>query len=186
LEALEQRLVHGGAQPGLAAHAAPVSSAPKVDSAAPITPPAPARSAPTPAAAPTPTPAETPVAEIPRPAKVKNRSQRTGTPGSATEAWTAFLLELKAKSASLADILERRGRLAQISGNQAVIQLARLAAGERDMIMDKRNARACTQAFSRAMGQDMRLELQDEAQAAEWQEDSFTAEVVRRFDGRVD
>ncbi|MFT4648021.1 MAG: DNA polymerase-3 subunit gamma/tau [Planctomycetota bacterium] len=192
LEGLERRLIQGGAQPGLSASSAPavqVHTTAPVQQVQPAIQQAPIPKAPAQAAAPAPAP--TPVAqaepatqEIPRPAKKK--VQRTGTPGSAAQAWEAFLVELKAKSGSLADILVRRGRLAQISGNQAVIQLTRLAAGERDMIMDKRNARACTQAFSAAMGQDMRLDLQDEEQAAEWQKDTFTAEVVRRFDGRVD
>ncbi|MDF1838459.1 MAG: DNA polymerase III subunit gamma/tau [Planctomycetota bacterium] len=190
LEGLERRLVQGGAQPDSAAPPAGRAQA-AAPAQTPIAAAAPAQ--PAPAAAPqfnAPTPApqpdrtEPPIQEIPRPAKA--RAQRTGTPGSASQAWDAFLLELKAKSASLADILERRGRLAQISGNQAVIQLTRIASGEREMIMDRRNARACTQAFSEAMGQDMRLHMQDEAQAAEWQKDEFTADVVRRFEGRVD
>jgi len=199
LEGLERRLLQGGAQPGLAAQAAPapspasraVASAPASVPAQPATQAAPASQVPSreipqapqviPAAAPK---AEMSGQEIPRPAKP--RATRTGTPGSAAQAWDAFLLELKAKSASLADIMERRGRLAQISGDRAVIQLTRLADGERDMVMDRRNARACTLAFSEAMGQDMQLDLQDAAQSAEWQKDEFTSEVVRRFDGRVD
>ncbi len=197
LEGLERRLLQGGAQPGFAAQSTPAQAPPPqpaVVSQAASKPVAPKQEATpesnrdvAPASQVSATPAskpETPTKEIPRPAKRK--ANRTGTPGSAAQAWDAFLLELKAKSSSLADIMERRGRLAQIGDKRAVIQLSRLADGERDMIMDRRNTRVCTMAMSEAMGQEMQLDLQDEAQAAEWQEDEFTSEVVRRFEGRVD
>jgi hypothetical protein len=105
---------------------------------------------------------------------------------STADAWAGFLAELESQSASLADLLTRRGTLVQYGGGRAVVQLKGLGDGERATIQDGRNQRTCTRAFSAAVGRGVEVELQDAAAAAPGSEDAFTERVRGLFGGRIE
>ena len=54
------------------------------------------------------------------------------------------------------------------------------------MVQDRRNQRACSKAFSRAVGREVTVTLQDAAAAAPSSQDPFTKKVVDLFHGRVE
>lgn len=106
--------------------------------------------------------------------------------GSVAETWEAFLAEVRQKAQSLADVLVRRARLAHLGGGRAVIELARLNDHERALLFDRRNRRTLQTLLEQITGESITLDLQDQAQVGDWSEDRFTADVVQRFEGRVE
>jgi DNA polymerase III subunit gamma/tau len=174
LLALEQRLQAGGANGAAAPAGAPTAHAP----AAAAPPPQQQRQQPAPVSAPAPTSASP---EEPRQA-VPPRVRTNST----ADAWKGFLDQLATGAAALADILSRRGKLVQYSGGRALVQLSGMFDEEKQIAFDKRNLRACTKAFSQAVGQEVDVVVEDTSATAPGSEDNFTQQVADLFEGRIE
>ncbi len=149
LEVLEQTLTGGpGARPAAVspAHASPAGRAgaePAVGSA-PVLPVA------------TKAPAASPASAARLPAV---RAPEARTPASAS--WEGFLAELGRGRAALAALFARHGAgiLEATADGHLRLRLAGLAPEETRLVNDKRNQRACEEAYSRAFGRPFALEL---------------------------
>jgi hypothetical protein len=103
-----------------------------------------------------------------------------------TDSWQSFLTELREQASSLADVIERRGKLRELASGRAVVQLIELREDERLLIEDKRNRSLCSKAFTKALGSPVDVDLQDAGKARPAAQDSFTSEVTDLFQGRVE
>jgi len=141
LEALERRLA--GAQPPPAAPRASVATAAPTPatSPAPAAPSAPQRSEPVPPPAPATTPAGT--------------------------GFEGFLAELARTHGALATLFRKHGASALRDGGEGRVRLqfASLAPAEQLLVGDRRNLRACEQAYGRAFARTVTFELGGEASA---------------------
>ncbi len=165
LEALEARL---GTSGGAAAPAAPSA--------------APARTSP--AATPAAGRADRPAAPAPAsaPAAPASRAVRS----SVAEAWKALLADLAQRLPSLGEVLERRGRMVELTAERAVVHCEDLREGERALVSDGRNRKRCSQALSALLDRPVEVELVDVAAVPSGDQDDFTGQVADLFGGRIE
>jgi DNA polymerase-3 subunit gamma/tau len=104
----------------------------------------------------------------------------------ANDAWADCLRTLQSQYSALADLLQRRGKLAEESAGRAIVKLARLSADERLLVTDARNVRACAQALSKALGRSVDVVLEPAAPEAPAPKDPFTTRVTDLFGGRIE
>lgn len=170
LTALESRLAPGTIVPAAARAAMPAQSAPGQHSPAPVTDreTASARSAAT---------------ESPERTIATNRAART----SASEAWTAFLVELKQQAATLGEVLENSGELVDFTPERVVIRIARLREVDRPIVMERRNQKKCERIFSQLLGGtvEVRIETAEQTRGG-GEDDPFTNTIKRTFEGRLE
>ncbi|MDP6763770.1 MAG: DNA polymerase III subunit gamma/tau [Planctomycetota bacterium] len=166
LEALEARL--GGAQAPVGAPAAAAAAAP----AQPAPPAAPARRG---SGSPETVRAARPAAPAPR-----------AVHSSVAETWKALLAELAERLPSLAEVLERRGRLVELDTERAVVHCDGLRAPERALVSDERNRKRCSQALSGLLERPIEVELVDLAGVPAGEQDDFTGQVADLFGGRIE
>ncbi len=181
LEGLEARLGGaGGPAPAPIAAGAPAATrqpaapAPEprraAPTAAPVQPPASA-------AAPAPTPAPQAAAPAARPT------------GDGPAALPEIVAALRERQPSLADLIDRRGRLERSGGGQRLV-LGDLQGDDARLAGDRRNQRAIERALSGTMpGTLLVVDANapaDEPQAPPAPTDPFTSEVVDMFDGRIE
>jgi DNA polymerase-3 subunit gamma/tau len=138
-----------------------------------------------------PAPADPRRAAAPAPPPAAQRERRPAAVGNArgvtkTDSWQSFLTELREQASSLADVIERRGKLRELASGRAVVQLIELREDERLLIEDKRNRSLCSKAFTKALGSPVDVDLQDAGKARPAAQDSFTSEVTDLFQGRVE
>ena len=105
---------------------------------------------------------------------------------SVSDAWQGFLAELEVASASLQDVIQRRGRLAEFQGGQATIKMTGMQEEERVLVQSKRNVRTCSRAFSKALGREIEVVFEDTVSTRPGTEDPFTTEVKDLFQGRIE
>jgi DNA polymerase III subunit gamma/tau len=117
-------------------------------------------------------------------AHLSNDRPRPMIAGNA-DAWQRFLEKLAASSSSLAETLRARGKLADLAQGRAVIQLTNLREHERALVLDARNQRACTHAFTELLGTPTQVTLEDQV-AVRQVRDAFTGKVAEMFDGRIE
>jgi hypothetical protein len=96
-----------------------------------------------------------------------------------------FLETLAESSSSLADTFRARGKLADLAGGRAVVQLSNLREHERAQVHDARSQRAASAAFTKALGAPCTVVLEDQTQVRA-QKDAYTAKVAELFDGRIE
>ena len=176
LLALEARL---GEAPPRAAAPAPVASTPELVRAPAPAPPAPPRSE---AAAP-PTSATAPPAAASSPSTAS-----TGyTPPTTTrDIWNAVLKTLQAKQGALAELLDQRGRLDEVTQTKVRLHLELGSDADRRMVEGKRNMSALARAFAQALGRDVEVEFANRAVPPPPAKDEFTQEVADLFGGMVE
>jgi DNA polymerase-3 subunit gamma/tau len=160
LEALEARL---GTSGGAAAPSA-----------------APARSSPS--ATPAPGRADRAAAPDPAPAAPASRALHS----SVAEAWKALLADLAQRLPSLGEVLERRGRMVELTEERAVVHCEGLREGERALMSDGRNRKRCSQALSALLDRPIEVELVDVAAVPSGDQDEFTGQVADLFGGRIE
>jgi DNA polymerase-3 subunit gamma/tau len=152
----------------------PVTPAPVATAAAPAPPPV---RVPAPAGATArPLPPPTPAA---RPAPAARERGPQGV-------WGKVLTELAQTHAPAADVLKRRGSLAETSGARATVQLQRLLEPERAVLADS-SLRATLEALlGAALARPVQLVLDDPATRAAGSNDPFTREVAELFGGLIE
>ena len=185
LLALEARLGDVSARPVATNTAAPAQSQAQVRQAA--VPPAPQPSSSTPAAAPPvqsrPTapaasPAPTPTATDSSPAKP--------VPTTTREIWFEVLNLLKVKQGALSELLEKRGRLDELTQTSANLHFEMASEGDRRMVTGKRNLSAITRAFKEVIGREVELNFGERVAPPPAKKDEYTQEVADMFGGFVE
>ncbi|MAF65143.1 MAG: DNA polymerase III, subunit gamma and tau [Planctomycetes bacterium] len=166
LEALEARL--GGAEGGGGGLPPPARKPPAAASRS-----APAASAPASRSAPV---ASDSAATRPP------RGVQTGV----AEAWKALLDELAQRLPSLGEVLERRGRLVEMTADRAVVHCDGLREAERVLVSDDRNRKRCSQALSDLLDRTVEVDLVDLAAVPSGDQDDFTGQVADLFGGRIE
>ena len=139
---------------------------------------------PTTSAAPTPRPAAGPAAgaSAPGPAAARHAAD-----------WAAFLAELGKSRAALAELFARLGAgvLEGESEGRLRLRLAGLSQEDQRLVSDKRNQRACEEAWAKVSGRALSLELVSGGAPAPGVaerpgKDSMTQRVMHQFDGTVE
>jgi len=105
---------------------------------------------------------------------------------STSEAWTLFLAQLASAAPSLAEVLERGGRLVEIGPGRALVRCDGLGDAERALIADARNRRRCAQVFSSLLGEQVELRIEDGAEVRPGVQDPYTRSVADLFGGRIE
>jgi len=186
LLALEARL---GEAPPRAAAATPAAAPPAA--APPASAPAPVASVPVPERAPAPAPPRTEAASMPppppsQPAPASGSASYT-PPTTTRDLWSTVLETLRAKQGALAELLEQRGRLDEVTETKARLHLELGSDADRRMVEGKRNLSALTRAFGQALGREVEVEFSNRAAAAPAPaKDEFTQEVADLFGGMVE
>jgi DNA polymerase-3 subunit gamma/tau len=167
---------------------APASAPPPPPaSAAPIPPPAP--KPPVPASPPPPAPAR-PAA--PAPARALPPATPAARPAPAARerapqgVWGNLLAELAKTHAEAAEVLKRRGTLAETTGSRATIQLQRLLEPERALLADSALRATLEALLARSLARPVQLVLDDPATRAAGSSDPFTREVAELFGGLIE
>ena len=93
---------------------------------------------------------------------------------------------LKEKQGALAELLDRRGRLDEVSETEARLHLELGSDADRRMVEGKRNLAALTRAFTAALGREVQVVFGQRAAAPAPAKDSFTQEVADLFGGQVE
>jgi len=123
----------------------------------------------------------------PRPAPSRARQDAATVKTNSThDLWAGFLSVLGQKASALGDIFVRRGRLLRLDQSDVRVQLSGMSADERLMVQDARNARLVSEAFGRALGREVLVELEDAELAGPGASDEFTRDVQTLFDGRIE
>ena len=188
LEALEARLgaVPAGARPAAAssmaaAPAAPTPTGPALSATAQIS--AAQISAAQISAAPAPT-APAPTAPAPTAPAPTAPSAPLSDP---KQLWPRLLEELGTHSASLQLMLRQRGRLAELSGGVAKIQLTNPAPEERALLDNPRTHKLLQALLTRLLGRDCQAQFDEPSRApVRKEQDRFTGEVSQLFGGRIE
>ena len=196
------------APPAHASAAASTEPRPAAEAARPPAAQPPLTPAPAPAPAPSPTasfaaetrppdlrpPVAPPAARAPAPAAVRPLPPPTSPARPAPAArergpqgtWGKLLTELAKTHAQAAEVLKRRGTLAETAGSRATIQLQRLLEPERAVLADG-TVRATLEALlSSALARQVQLVLDDPATRAAGSSDPFTREVAELFGGLIE
>jgi DNA polymerase-3 subunit gamma/tau len=177
LAALEERVARGApARPSAAPSAAP-SAVPLAGGEVSYELPRQAPPAATPPA---------PVAGAAGPAPGGTAARPRLTTNSTADAWQAFLTELDSRSASLADILRRRGTLVRFGEREAAVKLAALSESERAVTSDRRNQRVVSKVFGDVVGRPIEVALEDHNAQGKLPADPFASEIAQLFDGRIE
>jgi len=101
------------------------------------------------------------------------------------DAWERFLDALAKTSASLADTLRLRGKLADLTNGRALVQLANLREAERLAVNDELNRKKCSSVFSAVVGTPTNVVLEDQS-VAKKSRDAYTGKVAELFGGRIE
>ncbi|MEY2785143.1 MAG: hypothetical protein RL277_1353 [Planctomycetota bacterium] len=174
LEALEARL---GSAPAVARPTAPPAPAASSSMAAALAAPTPTGPAPA-ATAQTPT-AQTPAAPAPTALSAPLTDPK--------QLWPRLLEELGTHSASLQLMLRQRGRLAELSGGVAKIQLTNPAPEERALLDNPRTHKLLQALLTRLLGRDCQAQFDEPSRApVRKEQDRFTGEVSQLFGGRIE
>jgi DNA polymerase-3 subunit gamma/tau len=184
LEALEARL---GSAPAVARPTAPPAPAASSSMAAALAAPTPTGPAPA-ATAQTPT-AQSPTAQTPT-AQTPAAPAPTALSAPLTDPkqlWPRLLEELGTHSASLQLMLRQRGRLAELSGGVAKIQLTNPAPEERALLDNPRTHKLLQALLTRLLGRDCQAQFDEPSRApVRKEQDRFTGEVSQLFGGRIE
>ena len=179
LEALEARL---GSAPAVARPTAPPAPAASSSMAAALAAPTPTGPAPA-ATAQTPT-AQSPTAQTPAAPAPTALSAPLTDP---KQLWPRLLEELGTHSASLQLMLRQRGRLAELSGGVAKIQLTNPAPEERALLDNPRTHKLLQALLTRLLGRDCQAQFDEPSRApVRKEQDRFTGEVSQLFGGRIE
>jgi DNA polymerase-3 subunit gamma/tau len=179
LEALEARL---GSAPAVARPTAPPAPAASSSMAAALAAPTPTGPAPA-ATAQSPT-AQSPTAQIPAAPAPTALSAPLTDP---KQLWPRLLEELGTHSASLQLMLRQRGRLAELSGGVAKIQLTNPAPEERALLDNPRTHKLLQALLTRLLGRDCQAQFDEPSRApVRKEQDRFTGEVSQLFGGRIE
>jgi DNA polymerase-3 subunit gamma/tau len=101
--------------------------------------------------------------------------------------WPSLLEELGAQSASLEVLLRQRGRLAELSGGYARIQLTNPTPQERALIDNPRTQKLLQTLLTRLLGRDCQAKFDEPSRApVRREQDRFTGEVSQLFGGRIE
>ncbi len=181
LLALEARL--GEAPPPTSGPSEVRATAPKAPaSAEPVR-----ASAPAPAPRPTPTPTSAPTsAPAPQAQPTESKSGVYTPPVTNRDTWELVLKTLKEKHGALAELLETRGRLDEVTETQALLHLELGSDADRRMVEGKRNKSALTRAFSQALGREVAIEFGSRVAVKAPEKDPFTEDVASLFGGKVE
>ncbi len=155
----------------------PAASAPSIPPASSAPPPASA-AAPAPRSVPAPAPRAMP------PARPAAPGRPSATPGSGV--WGTLLTELAKTHAEAAEVLRRRGHLAETAGARTTITLQRTLDAERALLADPSLRGAIEAHLSRLLGRPTQLVLDDPATRAAGSSDPFTREVAELFGGLIE
>jgi hypothetical protein len=102
------------------------------------------------------------------------------------EAWQRFLEELARRTRTVADVLERRGRLVDLGGGRALVKLTGLRDDERLVIAEPRTKKTCSAAFAELFGEPIEVVLEDASAVRPGRDDQFTRQVADLFQGRIE
>jgi hypothetical protein len=101
--------------------------------------------------------------------------------------WPRLLEELGTHSASLQLMLRQRGRLAELSGGVAKIQLTNPAPEERALLDNPRTHKLLQALLTRLLGRDCQAQFDEPSRApVRKEQDRFTGEVSQLFGGRIE
>jgi hypothetical protein len=142
-------------------------------------PASPAPSAPARPAAPAPARALPPATPAARPAPAARERAPQGV-------WGNLLAELAKTHAEAAEVLKRRGTLAETTGSRATIQLQRLLEPERALLADSALRATLEALLARSLARPVQLVLDDPATRAAGSSDPFTREVAELFGGLIE
>ena len=140
-------------------------------------------------------PPTTSAAPTPRPAAGPAAGASAPGPAAARQAadWAAFLAELGKSRAALAELFARLGAgvLEGESEGRLRLRLAGLSQEDQRLVSDKRNQRACEEAWAKVSGRALSLELVSGGAPAPGVaerpgKDSMTQRVMHQFDGTVE
>lgn len=119
------------------------------------------------------------------PARAPESSAGTPRSFSNADAWKCFIELLGETSGTLAETLQKRGKLADFTAGRAVIQLAGLREPERALVQDPRSQKAAQTALAKLTGAPATIVFEDQS-AVRHKRDPYTAKVAEMFDGRIE
>ncbi len=116
------------------------------------------------------------------------RPAAPGRPSAAPASgvWGTLLTELAKSHAEAAEVLRRRGTLAETAGARTTITLQRTLDAERTLLADASLRAAIESLLARLLGRPTQLVLDDPATRAAGSSDPFTREVAELFGGLIE
>jgi hypothetical protein len=116
----------------------------------------------------------------------RTEADRRAARSSSSDAWTAFLEEIKVTGPALGEVMQSKTRLIALEEGRAVIRASKLFDDEKALLGDARNLRTLSKAFSTVLGRELELEIEDSDELRPGAEDPYTQQVAELFDGRIE
>ncbi|MFT5284539.1 MAG: hypothetical protein ACI8TQ_000696, partial [Planctomycetota bacterium] len=115
-----------------------------------------------------------------------NSTPSKPVPTTTREIWFEVLNLLKVKQGALSELLEKRGRLDELTQTSANLHFEMASEGDRRMVTGKRNLSAIMRAFKEVIGREVELNFGERVAPPPTKKDEYTQEVADMFGGFVE